>query len=107
MGELKADQQVGAGPLYLVFGNEGLPQAGQLTQVRLVDQQLVRIGPTIVADGHRLPAPDQLRATRAEPAPAPQRQFARPAVSRPIPTLHRQNRETVADRHSAGQVVGL
>jgi len=105
MGELQTDQQIGTGPIHLMLGYERLPQAGQLAQVGLVDEQLVGIGPAVVAHRHRLPAPDQLRAARAEPAPAPQRQLARAAIRGPVPAFHRQDRETVAGDGAAGQVI--
>src|SRR5690606_5804466 len=57
----------------------------------------VRARAAVVPDGHRLAAPDQLRAARAEAPPAPDRELARLSVARPVPAFHRKDAEAIAD----------
>ena len=75
----------------------------QLTQPREVilsvraAEELIRVGPALVPDRDRFAAPDELRAARAEVAPAAARQLRGAAFGRAVPALHRVNGEAIAD----------
>ena len=64
--------------------------------LRLQDQ-LIRIGAPVVAHCCGLTAPDQLGTTRPKTTPASQQEIGRKSLRGPIPPLHRQHGEPVAD----------
>jgi hypothetical protein len=80
-------------------GDERLAQPGDRALRVLGHVELVRVCAAVVAHRHCLTAPNELRAARAEPAPAPQRVFGRVAVRGAVPALHRLNRKAIADRY--------
>ena len=84
-----------------VRGDERFAQPGDRALRVRGHGELVRVRAAVVAHRHRLAAPDELRAARAEPAPAAQRVLARRAVGGAVPALHRLNREAIADRDRA------
>ena len=96
--QLQADAEVVDRAEALAVGlDEGLAQAGDGGQGRLVEQQLVGVGAALVAHGDGLPAPDELGAAEAEASPAADRQLRGLAVERPVPALHGQDAPAVAD----------
>ena len=80
-------------PHHLPLG-EHAPEPGQLADGRLVDQQLVRIGASVVADRCRL-GPHQSRTAVGEALPSTVDEIGGATVGRPVPALHRQDREAV------------
>src|SRR5205807_3252295 len=80
-----------------VFFDQHLAEAGQITFGLVVDEELIRIGPAVVADGDGLAAPDQLRAASAEVPPTSDRVLTRTAVARAVPAFHGLDRKTIAD----------
>ena len=100
MRQLETDEQIGVGvraESLAMRGHQLLAQAGDRRQVPRRDQQLMRIGSSVMTDRKRFAAPDQLRPARPEIAPSPPREIARLAVRRSIPALHRQDAEAIAD----------
>jgi len=103
VGDLEPDQQVIGPAMGLEVGPEELlAEPDQIGQVGLVDQELIGVGPPVVADGHGLAAPDQLGAAPAEVPPSLAGQAGGAAILGAVPALHRQDREPVADRPGPG-----
>ena len=102
VGQLKPDVEIGVrtGAEPLDVGRDQLlaqPRDGRKGSGG--QHQLVRVGASIVANGDRLAAPDQLRAALAEVLPAADREIGRLAAGRAVPPFHRQHAEAVADAH--------
>ena len=106
MGQLQADVEVvGAAEVVAVGLDQQRAQALECTEVGVIDQELIRIGAAVVADGDRLAPPDHLGAAQAEVLPAAAGQVRRQAVLGAVPALHRQDGKPVADA-SPPPVVG-
>jgi hypothetical protein len=89
VSELHADEQ----PVVRTCGthvllDENAAQAGQASTRVLGGDNLIGIGPAVVAHRHGLAAPDQFCATAAKALPSPDREFAGTAVRRTIPAFH-------------------
>jgi hypothetical protein len=98
--ELEAHQQVrlGGHPEDLaVRFDERLAEPREGAERRLSDHELVRIGPPVHAHGHRFAAPDQLGPAPPEVAPAAHGQLRGLPGRGPVPALHGQDAEAVAD----------
>ena len=80
---------------------EQVPQRGDVVDRRLVDDELVGVGPAVRPNRGCLP-PHEPAPAAAEALPAPVDEVGGAAVGGAVPALHRQHRETV--RH--GQHTG-
>ena len=103
MGELQADVEVGVGlgtETLAVRADEMLAQPGQALLRLGADLQLVRVGAAFRPHRDRFPAPDELGSADPEAAPTPLGQLARLPLARPVPALHGQDAEPVADADS-------
>lgn len=103
MCELQADEQIAVGvrpePVAM-RGDQILAKAGERLLRALEYQQLVGIGPSVLAYRDGFAAPDQLGAARAEIPPSPSREVARLAVRRPVPAFHRKDAEAIAHQNA-------
>src|SRR5216684_8053461 len=88
--QLEADDQVlCVSEPARVCRNQVLPEFRKFHLVRLIDDELIWIGPSIGTHGHGLAAQNQLRAAFAEPAPTPNDFFSDTAGGGPVPAFHR------------------
>jgi hypothetical protein len=60
-------------------------------------QELIRIGPSVLAYRHSLSAPNELSGTAAESLPAPKRILCGMSVKRSIPPFHRLNGDAITN----------
>jgi hypothetical protein len=77
--------------------NERSSQAGQCACCFIGRKQLIGVGPSIMSHGDCLTTPDQLGATGAKIAPAPDGQLRRPSILGAVPALHWQDAEAISD----------
>jgi hypothetical protein len=104
MRELQAEIQIVVrvrAEAFAVRRDEQLAQRGERRLGAIGQHQLIGIRTAVVTDGDGLTAPDEFRAARAEPLPAPPREVARLAVDGAVPAFHRQHAETIADAHAS------
>src|SRR4051794_40420526 len=100
MGELQADHKAAiVAECRFVRLDELLAQSRHIGLRVIGEIQLARVGASIATYGNGLAAPDQLAAAFAT-APAPERVLAGPPIGLPIPALHRQDADAVADIHA-------
>ena len=74
-----------------------IAQFDQAGLIGFVNDQLIRIGASIRPHRHGFHAANQFRATLAKPPPTPAHGIRHPAIGRAIPTLHRVQRNPVAE----------
>ena len=102
MSQLQTDQEIsGSTEVPFVSRHQPAAQIVECVLVGLVDQKLVGIGPPILPNSHRLPAPDELGPTPAKVLPAPAGQEGRLAVLSSVPALHGEDAEAVSDNSRA------
>ena len=98
MRQLEADDQiVGGAVAFPMRVQQCLAQLRQIAFVFLANNQLIRIGPSLGADGHGFAAANQLGPALAESRPTPENILRRAAGARAIPAFHRLHGEAVAD----------
>ena len=95
MRQLKANDQIIRRPVPFAMGlDQRFAQLRQVGFVLLLDDELVGIGASIRADGHRLAAANQFGPALAESRPAPQHflsQRRRSACRPSLPSVARRN----------------
>ena len=79
--------------------DERLAQRGDIAERLLVDDELMRIGPAVVAHRDRFAAPDDLRAADPEVRPAPPGEIGGVTIGRAVPAFHRQDAPAIAGPH--------
>ena len=94
VGELEADDEVVVAPGGAVRVLQAEAEVAQQPDRAVVDDELVGVGPPVVADGHRLAAPDELGPALAEALPPAADEVGRPAVGGAVPALHRAARRS-------------
>src|SRR5262249_9737843 len=80
-----------------MLGDKRCAQLREISERIVVEQELMGIGTSVVADSNGFPTPNELGPAGAEALPAPPCQLAGPAVARAVPALHRQDGEAIAD----------
>src|SRR5687767_6139704 len=96
VGQLEADDEpIRAAVPFGMCADERATERFEIGERVVANHQLTGVRPAVRPDGNRLPAPDQFRAAQTEVTPPADRQLARPAVRRAVPTLHWQDREAV------------
>ena len=99
MRQLKPHRQIiCASKLLAMRRQQNFPQFRKIAFRISVDEQLIRICPSIRPHRHRLRAANQLRPTLPKPPPTPPHRISHAPVRRAIPPLHRLQRNAVADR---------
>ena len=98
MGKLQTDQQILIAPEGVSVGwPQSFEQFSKAVPVLRTDQELVRIGSTVPAHRHRLPAVDQLGSRTSEFSPTVDCVSGGLSLFRSIPALHGMDAPTIAD----------
>ena len=96
--QLQADQKVCArSEALLMRRDQATPQLLDGGEGLFIEQQLMRVGTAIRANGNSLAAPDQFGAALSKMLPAPGGQVRGPAVGGAVPSFHRQHTKSIPD----------
>src|SRR5215471_7953066 len=99
--ELQPDQQVvGRSHRLTMLIYQSFAQSSDIIASMLIQQKLIRVCATVVSDGNRFAAPDQLGPASTEIPPAPFGQRCRFPVYSPVPSFHWMDREAITARLS-------
>src|SRR5215469_853115 len=101
MRQLQSDQKsiFGTGHLYVFFDEHPLQLFQAIASVWR-NYKLIRIRPPFMRNSNRFSSPDEFRSALTEAPPTANRKLAGLSIRGPIPTLHRLNRDPVANANS-------